>query len=73
MKKRKSDKSDENNNHETLNIIDKFDITCAKNSLTWDKSVYREESLSGMLSQTEFDAIMDEASRILGQAIEKRE
>jgi hypothetical protein len=55
-----------------LNIIAKLEIPCRKTSLTYDKTVYKEDILQDILEQEEFDKILDECSKILGDAIDKK-
>jgi hypothetical protein len=57
---------------ENLNIVEKIEINCRQTSLTWDKSTYKENILSGIIEKVEFDAVLDNASKILGKALEKK-
>lgn len=65
------DKSQQPGN-DLLNIIAKLEIPCRKTSLTYDKTVYKEEILQDIIDQEEFEKILDECSKILGDAIDKK-
>lgn len=65
------DKSQQPGN-DLLNIIAKLEIPCRKTSLTYDKTVYKEEILQDIMDQEEFEKILDECSKILGDAIDKK-
>lgn len=57
---------------DNLPIISKIEINCKSTSLTWDKSAYKEDFLAGIIEKEEFDAILEHASKILGDALEKK-
>jgi hypothetical protein len=56
----------------TKKIISSTEIPCKKTSMTFDKSVYREDYLQGIIEKEEFNKIIDECSKILGKAAEKK-
>ena len=58
--------------NEHMAIVAKLEVPCRKTSLTYDKTVYREDILNEIIDQDEFDKIIDECSKILGEAIDKK-
>ena len=59
-------------NNSDLPIIGKIQIPCRITSLTFDKKAYREELLSDIIETEEFNKILDESSKIIGDALEKK-
>ena len=47
-------------------------IPCKKTSMTFDKNVYKEDDLAGIVEREEFNKIADECSKMLGKAAEKK-
>jgi hypothetical protein len=53
-------------------ILNRLEIPLREGNYVFEKSSYREEVLSGILGKTEFDLILDEAGKIMADAINKK-
>jgi hypothetical protein len=53
-------------------ILNRLEIPLREGNYVFEKSSYREEALSGILEKAEFDLILDEAGKIMADAINKK-
>jgi hypothetical protein len=53
-------------------VLNKLEIPLREGNYVFEKSSYREEALSGLLNKAEFDLILEEAGKIMGDAINKK-
>jgi hypothetical protein len=53
-------------------ILNRVEIPLREGNYVFEKSSYREEALSGILEKAEFNLILDEAGKIMADAINKK-